>query len=610
VRSAWVLVLLVLAAPAVTAEEWRWDLGGLFADADAWERERAALVADLPKLASLRGAASQPGGLRRVLDAMSDSRARASRLAVYGMLAEEADMASPVTQRQYDVGTGLETTVEAAIEPLEQEVHALGAAGLQEALRADPGLEQRHGRRLRRMLREKPYVLGAEAQAVLEAAGRWTRLPTDVWYELQEADLGWPEARAADGTPVKLDRTGFLRLRRSPLAADRAAAEGHLRKLEALQEPFGLLYTRRIEADLVLAQQRGFASGIDALWFLRDGLPGEAVGVLRDVAREGRPVLHRYLRARARLSGSGKASYPDLYAPPPGLPSGPPIDAAVEAAVTALAPLGDDFVAAARRHTTSRTLDLLPRPGKRATFGVFPPVGGAPPYTIFSYDGTYAGARTLAGALVIGTAFAGVPKDRGPDTRDDPPSWGNGIIYVGELLHDDQRARRERDPKVRAAILMSQLDRIRAQFFDWALWVEMDAEVERRIRDGRTPTGADLSALYLQLLRETYGQGTVAHVPEAWRTAWITAPVPFLSYEHHFWPTAMAGACAVLDRLAAGDTAARRAVTAALGRGEMDLSGALFATGGVDLASPAPYRAVLRRMERLLDELEPLLPPS
>ena len=93
---------------------------------------------------------------------------------------------------------------------------------------------------------------------------------------------------------------------------------------------------------------------------------------------------------------------------------------------------------------------------------------------------------------------------------------------------------------------------------------------------------------------------------------WMTFPVPFLSYEHLFWPPAMAAACTVVERLKAGDARARR-VAQLFGRGDLDLSYQMLREIGVDMASPEPYEAVVRRMDALNRELEDLLrnvPPA
>jgi hypothetical protein len=45
-------------------------------------------------------------------------------------------------------------------------------------------------------------------------------------------------------------------------------------------------------------------------------------------------------------------------------------------------------------------------------------------------------------------------------------------------------------------------------------------------------------------------------------------------------------------------------LTSALNRSDRNISYDLFAAAGIDLVSPPTYRAVARRMERLLKELE------
>jgi oligoendopeptidase F len=300
---------------------------------------------------------------------------------------------------------------------------------------------------------------------------------------------------------------------------------------------------------------------------------------------------------RRRALGLARADYADMYAEMPGLDRTFAASEAMEAAVASSAGFGAEYQAGLRARMREPWMHFAPGPAKSDIYGIFPPVGGAAPYFVMTYQPSYRRARALAGGLALMKAFADIPRDAAPDTRDDPGIYSNAVIYVGDLLFDDYHAGRASGGRERAAYLLADLDLLWAHYFRWAIVSDFEARVQELVARGEAPSGAGVSRLYLGLLREYYGPGVA--VDDAFAGEWMTFPVSFLSYEGQFWPPAMAAACAIVERKLAFDRA--------LGRGEVDLSYQIFMGLGVDMASPDPYEAVIRRMNARMDELERLL---
>jgi oligoendopeptidase F len=68
----------------------------------------------------------------------------------------------------------------------------------------------------------------------------------------------------------------------------------------------------------------------------------------------------------------------------------------------------------------------------------------------------------------------------------------------------------------------------------------------------------------------------------------------------------MAGAAALTDSILQKGASARERYLNLLRAGGSDYPYELYKTAGVDLATPAPYRALAARMNHLMDEIEAL----
>ncbi len=204
-----------------------------------------------------------------------------------------------------------------------------------------------------------------------------------------------------------------------------------LQHLKPLTNVFGLLYARRVEADLTIARHRKFDGGIDALWYLRDGMPLGTYRLMGEVARANRDTLRRYVALRGRALNRPRAEYGDLFASPKDYGRAFTIKQAIDTAVEASAPFGAGYQQRLRKLTESKWIDLPPRPSKRGVMSIYPAVGGAHPYFLMSYRPDYLSSRDFSGGMTSLMTYAAIPPSLAPDTRDDPPSYGNAMIYVG-----------------------------------------------------------------------------------------------------------------------------------------------------------------------------------
>jgi hypothetical protein len=86
------------------------------------------------------------------------------------------------------------------------------------------------------------------------------------------------------------------------------------------------------------------------------------------------------------------------------------------------------------------------------------------------------------------TAKGDIPSDGLPDTRDDPPIYGNGALSAAQMLYDDHLIAHASTPQEKTAYLLYALDSIATRYFRWVLFSELDTKVQQLIVDGKTPT--------------------------------------------------------------------------------------------------------------------------
>ncbi len=612
-----VLVCLFLAlAPDITAQQsvggnqdvdrYVWDLSSLYPSEAAWEDDRRTIALKLQTIGSLKGTVGQNAdAFARALNEIADLRRRAGKMAEYGVLVSMADTSSDKAQSQYNVGISLETQVEGAVSFVEDEVRNIPPERIEQYMRERPDLEV-HRRRIHEILREANHILGPEAQAIVSSLNLWPSVSWDTYWALSEADLGWVIIDGPSGEKTAANRSAYFRLRGSEDRKLRAVvASAYLGKLKSLEIPLGILLTRRIEADLTIARDRKFRDGIEAQLF-GEGLPPSAQQTMVRVAHDNLATFHRYLALRSRAFGVDQPSYLDVYADLPGSSHHFTVQETMDAIAAASAPLGKDYQARLRERVATPWAHLPPWPQKREEYGIWYAVGGAKPYGFMKYRETFNDSTGLAGLATLLTSYENIPPGHPTDTRNDPGIYSNSILYAGNILHVDYLKDHAGDRHERMAYLIRALDRTAQTIFRHAMTTEFESAIQEQILNGHPPSGEQISALYLKLLRQYFGEGP-NQVDDVFATEWMSVRLPFGSFETLNWPFAMAAACSLVEKVRAGDMKARRGFDEVLGRGESDVSYDLLNEAGVDLNTPEPYNAAIRRIDRLLDELESLL---
>ena len=113
--------------------------------------------------------------------------------------------------------------------------------------------------------------------------------------------------------------------------------------------------------------------------------------------------------------------------------------------------------------------------------------------------------------------------------------------------------------------------------------------------------------MYCGLLKRYYGEAQgVMKIDPAYCVEW--AFLPHFYYQFYVWRygTSMAGAAALTDAILKQGTGARERFLNMLRAGGSDYPYDLYKRAGIDTATPAPYRALAARMNRLMDEIEAL----
>jgi oligoendopeptidase F len=607
-----VLATLGVANPARAAEAPApWDLTDLYATPQAWTDAYGRLRTTVGTLDRYRGAlGTSAESMLTALAAISDVRRELWRLYDYAALRSDEDLGNAPNAERHQLANSLVTRFREQTAWVGPEVQALGDAKVQSFLQQSPALAKRFDFYLLDTLRRAPHTLGIEAESVLAATGDVLSQPNRIFEQIGQAELPFPTIEIG-GKKVQLTQPEYEKQRTSDDRAVRKAVfDAFWTTYNAYQGTFGATLTTQVMGDVFSARARRFETSLQQALF-DDNMPERVYRTLVAEANEGLPTLHRYLRLRQRLLGiEGELAYYDNYPPLFRLEQAPAFSLEESQRITlaALAPMGEEYLALLRRGTSARWTDPFPRQGKRPGAYVSGAAYDVHPYVLLNHNDDYASLTTYAHewghAVHTLLANANQPFEKSGYTS----FTAESASIASEMLLGDYLVRTAPNRELKLFYLGEQLETIRQTFFRQVQFAEFQLEMHEIREKGQPLSGATLTERYCAQLRKYYGaaQGVMAIDP-LYCVEW--AYVPHFYYGYYVWQyaTSIAGAAQFAEEIQGRDGAqARDRFVGMLKAGGSDYPYEIYRRAGVDLGRPEPYQALLRRMNRIMDDIEAL----
>jgi oligoendopeptidase F len=606
-------VIMTVAAVAVAGGdkvkvEDTWKLEDLYASRQDFTAARDALAKRLPELAKAKGTlGSSPKALKAALDTYFDLGLDLNKLFAYAGMKSDEDtrLAEPMADRQ-EVGQ-LATEYSAAASWLAPEILALPAGTVAKFLAAEPGLAP-YRFYLEDLERQRAHTLSPEGEKLLAQAGLMAPAAGSVYGVLANADMPFPEVTLSDGTKVRLDQAAYSKYRGSPNREDRIKVFAEFWKTyKAYERTFGATLDASVKRDLFYAKARNYpnclASALDS-----SNVPEAVYRTLVAEANRALPTLHRAFRLRARMLGIKDLAYYDIYPPIVShIDRKFTLEEAKGLALDAMAPLGKDYTDVVRGGFDSRWMDAYPHQGKRAgaySTGVY----GTHPYVLLNYNDNYEGVSTLAHewghAMHTYLANAAQPYP----TSDYSIFVAEVASTFNEALLLDRMLKTAKSDDEKLSLLGSYLENMRGTFFRQTMFAEFELAIHEAAERGEALTGEKLSTMYGELLRRYHGQADgVMKIDDAYTVEWAFIPHFYRNFYVFQYATSLTASTALAQEVLDGKPGAREHYLGLLKAGGSRYPYELLKDAGVDLASPAPYRALEKRMSWAMDEMEKIL---
>jgi oligoendopeptidase F len=590
-------------------DQYKWDLTAIYPSDQAWRTAKEQLVAELPKIRELQGTlASSPKHLADALELSSRLEKELNRLFVYAGLISDQDTRVSAYQamKQEMLQLGARFGAETAF--IEPEILKIDKATVDRFVAEEPRLKV-YRQYLDDIQRRRAHTLNDAEEKILAGAGVMAGAPASIFGIFADADFPYPTVVLSDGKSVKLDKAAFSLYRAGSSREDRQKVmAAFFGALGAYSGTYGSLLNAKVQGAAFYARSHKYGSVLEASLDSAN-IPTSVYMRLIEGVNKNLPTFHRYLKLRKRMMGLQELHYYDLYAP---LVQSVDLKYSVEEAqrniLTALAPLGPEYAAGAKRAFTERWIDLYPSTGK--TSGAYS-AGDAydvHPYMLLNYNGKYDDMSTLAHELghTMHSYFSN--KTQPYPTASYPIFVAEVASTFNEALLIDSMLKTIKDDATRMSLLGSYLENIKGTVFRQTQFAEFELRAHEMVEKGEPLTGEALTKLYGEIVKKYYGhdQG-VCIVDDYVANEWSYIPHFYSDYYVFQYATSFTASSALSEKVLEGVPGATQRYLKFISSGKSKYPIDLLKEAGVDMTTDEPLELTVKKMNDVMDEMDKLL---
>ncbi len=614
--AAAVLALPLSAATAATkapaAGVQRWDLSDLYATPEAWDAAYAAAKTRAEALDGLQaGMGNNAASFLKAMVAISDVRREVYRLYTYSKLKGDEDLRFAPAQERNQRAQALASMLDEKTSWAAPAIQALGAERINAFMAAEPELKKRFDFYLKDTLRSKPHTLSPEGEGLLAASSIVLAQPNNIYQQLAEAELPRRKLKLSNGKTITLTQDAYEVHRRSPVRADRKAVfDSFFGSWKSFEGSFGANLATQVQGNIFSARSRRFGGSLEAALFGTD-MPPTVYRTLVDQANAGLPTLHRYLKLRKKLLGINDTlayydNYPALVKPSQAENFN--VETSKAITLQALAPMGDEYLGLLKKGFASTWMDSHPRPAKQSGAYVIGSAYDVHPYVLLNHSDDFESLSTFAHEWghAVHTMLSNQAQ---PYEKADYSTFiAESASIINEMLLSDHMVANAKTREDKMFYLASAMESIRTTFFRQTMFAEFQLAMHEEVEKGQPLSGKRLSELYCGVAKRYYGEAQgVMKIDPAYCIEW--AYISHFYYGYYVWQyaTSMVGAAQFTEAIQKEGAPARDRFITLLKAGGSDFPYPLYKTAGIDLAQPAPYQALMARMNRLMDQFEKLM---
>ncbi len=582
-----------------------WNEKDVYATEADWEADIKVVESKLDELVKYEGKVCEnASNLLKVLDGVAFAEETLEKAYFYTQLLFDVDQGNSKHKSMNQRMFSLLARFEADLAFVSPEILSCDESKLEGFYKEESGLEL-YRKQIKEIQRLKAHTLSAEMEKVVALTTEMSSTPGEVYEAFTNVDIKFPSIKDEDGEEVVLTNGRFVPFL---MSADRRvrqdAFKAYYDTMKGYSNTFASIYSGEVKQRIFHAKARNYSSNLEAAVDANNVSP-QVYENLVNTVNANLDKLHAYVSLRKKCLGVDELHMYDIYTPMiADVAKKVTYEEAQETICKALAVLGDDYVALLKEGFANRWIDVYENQGKRG--GAYSNTAyGCHPYMLLNYTDTFDDMFTTAHEM-------GHSMHSHFSNSAQPYIYAGYKIFVAEvastcneILLLEYLLKNTEDKKERAYLLNHYLDSFKGTVYRQTQFAEFEKITNEMVEKGESLNAENLSALYKKINERYYGPDMISDDEIAYE--WARIPHFYYNFYVYQYATSFCAAVAIAEMiLKEGEPAVAR-YKKFLSSGCTDAPVELLKIAGVDLTTPAPIEAALRKMGDIVEELAELV---
>lgn len=590
-------------------DKYKWNLEDIYKTDDVWKAEKERIQEAMQQMGKYKGKLTQSAAtLLEALELNTSLAKEMTRLFSYASMKSDQDTRVTKYAGMKQELQQVFAQYSALTSYLEPELLAsLDENKISQFVSQAKGLEV-YQFYLKDLLRKRAHRGSEEVEKVMAYSSLMSGNASTIYSTFFNAEFPHPEIDI-DGKAVRLNPANFALYRESKDRNVRKKVfETYFGKLHEFHRTFGAQLSGNINAALFATKARNYNSTLERA-LDADNIPTGVYHNLVKNVNDNLATFHRYLNLRRRMLGVDTLHYYDLYAPlVEQVDLSYTVEEAIEHVLKSLKPLGEDYIAVAKRAFNERWIDMYPNEGKRSGAYSNGSVYDVHPYILMNYNGKYNDVSTLTHEL-------GHTMHSYLTNKKQHFANANYSIFVAEVastfneeLLNDYMLKQIKDDRTRLAILGNYLEGAKGTLFRQTQFAEFELMIHDRAAKGEALTGEDFDKMYLELTRKYYGHDkNVCIVDDNVKSEWSYIPHFYYNFYVYQYATSFTASTALSEKVLKGSKSDLEKYLNFLSSGSTKYPVDLLKDAGVDMNTSEPFDLTIAKINKVIDEMERIL---
>ncbi|MBR0074498.1 MAG: oligoendopeptidase F [Synergistaceae bacterium] len=582
-------------------EKYKWNLELIYKSFEDWQKNFDEIQSKIDNLKNYSGRLGE--GSKTLLSFIKDDEAvslELNKLYAYANMKSHEDLRENKPMELAGLAENLIVKYSSAVAFFEPEILSLSSEYINDCIKNEHELT-RYEFFFRKLLREKEHILSHELEILMANVGELTSVPENAFTLLTDADLKFPDIKDEDGNLTELTEERWYRFSRSKNRdVRRDAFLGIYGTYEKYKNSIAALYSGSVKGDMFYSRTRKYKNSLDMALF-GENVPEDVYNHVVETAKNYSPkLMHRLISLRKKILGLDDFHFYDLNAPISNEPEAEiKFDEAVDIALKALEPLGDEYINDFKNGISERWIDIYENKGKRKgaySWGSY----GTKPYVLLNYDGTLHDVFTLVHEM-------GHSMHSYYSRKFQPQVYSEYTILLAEVASTTNEAllleyllKNSDSIENKKWLLSYYYDMVRATFFRQAMFADFEKQTHSHVENGGILTPDYLNNLWRELNSQCYG--SEMKIDDELCVEWARIPHFYSAFYVYKYSTGFTAANAFASSILNHEDGAVERYLKFLQSGGSDYSLNILRRAGVDLTSPEPFERTMKFFEQRLNE--------